>query len=157
MTQASNVALAKAVDASIRRCPPWLVKSARLDRVLVSSRPEIRAQQATFEHGSRTLYISDQIPQGLIERAVVHELAHAADDNFGSPHYFSSKWEWKRIHQQAQFFDIPKYAQESLEYFADMVAKYVLVGPVKLSISCSHEVQFVEQYVIPVLRKEFGQ
>ena len=92
----------------------------------------------------------------VLLKAIGHELAHALDDNFGAPHYFSSRVDWERIHRNQSYFDIPKYAEEPLEYFADMVVKYMMLGPTKLSTTNPDEVAYIEN-VFAALHKEFGQ
>lgn len=142
------------IRAAVDRYPTWYVKAARVSKIVMSNRPDVREQIAMYEHGSRNLYVCPTVGD-LLQKAMGHELAHGVDDNFGSPHYFTSTPEWRHIHQLQGYFDIPKYRDEALEYFADMVTKLFLVGPTKLAITNPLEVQFITSWVFPTLQKEF--
>lgn len=136
--------------------PDWYVKAARLSRVEVTNRPDVRAQVAMYEHGSRCLYVYPGVGD-LLLKAIGHELAHGADDNFGNPHWFSSTPEWAAIHAAQPYFDIEKYRDEPLEYFADMFVKLWLLGSEKLSTTNPQEVTFLTTWVIPTLQQEFSR
>jgi hypothetical protein len=147
--------LQSAIRAAVSRYPSWLVRAARLTKFVITDRPDVKAQVAMFEHGSRNLYVWPGIGD-LLQKAVGHELAHACDDVFDMPHYFTSVAEWQRIHRNQQHFDIPKYRDEPLEYFADCVTKLFLLGPARMSTTQPDEARFILSWVFPVLQKEFG-
>ena len=147
------------MERMIRRAlggfPAWFVRAARISRVEVTGRADVREQVAMYEHGTRVLYVSLQIGD-LLQKAVGHELAHGCDDNFGNPHYFSSSTEWQRIHREAPFFDIPKYRDEGLEYLADQMVKFFMLGPERMRTTHWQEVTFISTWVVPTLQREFG-
>lgn len=148
-------ALQARIRSAITRYPPWFVRAARLARVIISDREDVKAQVAMYEHGTRDLYVWTGIGD-LLQKAIGHELAHAVDDIFDNPHYFTSVPEWQRIHRNQAYFDIPKYRDEPLEYFADMFTKLFLLGPERLRTTNPAEVTFITTWVIPTLMKEFG-
>ena len=145
----------KAIRAAFAKYPGWYVRAARVSKVEVTRDPEVREQVAVYEHDTRILHIYDGVGS-LLQKAIGHELAHGCDDNFGCPHYFTATAEWNRIHREQPHFDIAKYRDEPLEYFADMVTKMFLVGPDKLRITNGREVTFILGWVFPLLQKEFG-
>jgi len=116
----------------------------------------VKSQLAMYEHGSRILWIWPGLGS-VLQKAIGHELAHGVDDNFGHPHYFTSVPEWRQIHRNQSHFDLPKYRDEPLEYFADMVTKLFLLGPARLNITNPAEVRFITTWVFPTLQKEFGR
>ena len=144
----------------IRNCldkfPTWFVKAARISKIEVKNTPEIRAQVAMYEHGTRNLYVCPGVGD-LLQKAIGHELAHACDDIFEMPHFFSAVPQWQLIHRNQMHFDIPKYQEQPLEYFADMVVKLFMLGPQKLSTTNPQEVMFINSWVFPLLQKHFGQ
>jgi hypothetical protein len=146
-------------ERAIRRCiatfPPWFVSAARVSKIIITSRPEIREQIAQYEHGSRHLYIYPGIGSMLL-KAVGHELSHGVDDNFESSHFFTSSETWKHIHRNQGAFDIPKYELEPLEYFADMVTKLHLMGIDKMRTTNPDEMSYLTSYVFPTLKSAFG-
>lgn len=144
----------RAIRTAVRKYPDWFVRSARLSRIIISTREDVKQQIAMYEHGTRDFYVWPGVGD-LLQKAVGHELAHACDDNFGKPHFFTSTPEWQRIHRNQSHFDIPKYRDEPLEYFADMVTKLFLLGPARLSTTNPAEVTFITSWVFPTLRKEF--
>ena len=148
-------ALQAKVRAAIARYPAWFSRGARLSRVIISSRPDVREQVAMYEHGTRDLYVCPEVGD-LLQKAIGHELAHGCDDNFGKPHFFTSTPEWQRIHREQSHFDIPKYRDQPLEYFADMVTKLFLLGPERMRTTNPAEVTFITSWVFPTLTKEFG-
>ncbi len=145
----------RAIRTAIGKYPPWYVRASRLSRVVVSTREDVKEQIAMYEHGSRDLFVWPGIGD-LLQKAIGHELAHAVDDNFEKDHFFTSTPEWQRIHRNQSHFDIPKYRDEPLEYFADMVTKLFLLGPARLNTTNPAEVTFILSWVWPVLQKEFG-
>ena len=151
----ASPAFERQIRSAIERYPSWFVKAARLARVIVSSREDVKNQIAMYEHGTRDLYVYPGIG-GLLQKAIGHELAHAVDDNFGLPHFFTSTPEWQLIHRNQSHFDIPKYRDEALEYFADCVTKLFMLGSTKLSMTNPAEVTFITTWVFPTLQKEFG-
>jgi len=150
-----TAALQRAVRGVLNSYPAWLLRAARLSRVTISSSPEVRAQVAVYNHGSREMDVSADVG-GLMRKAVGHELAHAIDDNFGHPHHFTSTPEWRRIHREQPFFDLPKYRDEPLEYFADMMVKFLMMGGAKLRHTNPKELAFITSWVVPSLLAEFG-
>lgn len=136
-----------------KKIPSDLLRKARITSYKVSDRPEVVAQVAMFEHGTRILYIAPNVQRSLITKALLHETGHAIDDWLGVPHYFSSQTAWRTIHRNCSYFDIPKYRDEPLEYFSDVWAKYWLWGTDVLRVTKPDEVRFIELSVIPVLRK----
>lgn len=151
----ADAAFERAIRSVLQQFPSWFVRAARVDHIEVTSRPEVRQQVAMMEHGSRTLYVSPGAG-AILTKALGHELAHGIDDNFGNPHWFTSTPEWTRIHRNQPYFDIDKYREEPLEYFADCFTKYFLLGEEKLKITNPDEVRFITTWVIPTLQKEFG-
>lgn len=137
------------------RFPSWYVKAARVRQVIVSTREDVKEQIAMFEHGTRNLYVYPGIG-ALLLKAVGHELAHGCDDIFEEPHFFTATPEWQRIHKNQSHFDIPKYGEEPLEYFADMMVKLFFLGPEKLKTTNPDEVRFIVSWVLPTLQKEFS-
>jgi len=150
-----SASLRTAIRTAILRYPSWFARGARLSKVIVTDRPDVRDQVAMYEHGTRHLYVSPDVGT-LLQKAIGHELAHGCDDNFGRPHFFTSTPEWQRIHRAQPHFDIPKYRDEPLEYFADMVTKIFLLGPERLKTTNPAEVTFITTWVFPTLMKEFG-
>ena len=151
----ASPSMARAIRMALNALPGWFVRAARISKVIVENTPKTRDQLAVYEHGVRTLSILPTIGN-LLLKAVAHELGHGVDDNFGSPHFFSTSQEWIRIHKSQGHFDIPKYRDEPLEYLSDMIAKLFLLGPQKLRITNSREVTFLTGYVFPMLSKEFS-
>ena len=143
------------VRVAVSRYPTWFVKAARISRYILTNRADVRDQIAMYEHGTRDLYVFVGIGD-VLQKAIGHELAHGIDDNFGSPHFFTSTPEWKAIHTEQPYFDIPKYGEEPLEYFADCMTKLFLLGPAKMRTTQPKEVTFITTYVIPVLQEQFG-
>ena len=150
-----NAALQKRIREAVARFPAWFVRAARVTRFEVSDSPEVRDQIAVYQHGSRVIYVWSKVG-GLLQRAVGHEMGHAIDDNFDQPHAFSSQADWIQIHKNQSNFDLPKYAEIPLEYFADMVTKYFMYGPQKLSTTNPQEVVFISN-VFSILQEEFGK
>lgn len=145
-------------ERNVRQClgryPTWFVRAARVSRIIFSNAPEVRDQIAMFEHGTRDLYMWQGVGV-LMQKALGHELFHAVDDNFGADHFFTSTPEWIRIHREQSHFDIPKYGEQPLEYFADMGTKCFLLGPDKLRTTNPNEVTYITSFVFPTLQKEF--
>jgi hypothetical protein len=135
--------------------PSWFVSAARIARIEVSTRPDVREQIALFEHGSRVLFVSPNVG-GLLQKAIIHELSHGVDDVFGQPHYFSSMDAWLRIHRAQGYFDIPKYRTEPLEYLADQLAKWWIWGSMKFRVTHPQEAHFIEKCVVPALYAQFS-
>lgn len=148
-------AVQRAIRTAIGKYPAWYVRGARIKRVIVSTREDVKAQIAMYEHGTRDLYVWPGVGD-LLQKAIGHELAHAVDDLYDKHHFFTSTPEWQRIHAEQPHFDIPKYRDEPLEYFADMVTKLFLLGPEKLNTTHHNEVTFILSWVFPTLQKEFG-
>jgi len=148
-------AFERLIRGALAKYPDWFVNAARVAKIVVSNRPEVKAQIAQMEHGTRILYVWPGVGD-LLQKAIGHELAHGCDDNFGSPHYFTSTPEWIRIHRNQACFDLPKYREEPLEYFADMVTKLFLLGPTKLATTNPDEVKFITTFTWPLLMKEFS-
>jgi hypothetical protein len=123
--------------------------------VIVSTREDVKRQIAVYEHGSRNVYVSPGIG-GLLQKALGHEMAHGVDDIFGSPHYFAGTPEWQSIHRRQSNFDIQKYADEPLEFFADMVVKNLLIGRTKMSITNPDETNYIWTAVFPILAENFN-
>jgi hypothetical protein len=143
------------IRSAIEKYPSWCVNAARISRVIVSNRPDIKSQIAMFEHGTRDLYVWPGVGD-LLQKAIGHELGHAIDDNFGHPHFFTSTAEWLKIHAAQSYFDIDKYRDEPLEYFADCFTKLFLLGPQKFATTNPMETKFITSWVIPTLQKEFS-
>jgi hypothetical protein len=122
---------------------------------VISTREDVRAQIAMYEHGSREILISPGTGS-LLLKAVGHELAHGVDDIFDVPHYFSSMSDWQTIHRNQAYFDIQKYADKPLEYFADMLAKFFLLGKDRLFTTNPSELNFICSKVLPILVVLFG-
>lgn len=152
----ADVELGRLVWKMLETFPRWFVKAARVSKIEVTGREEVREMFASYTHGERVLYLSDKIRPGFLRRALAHELAHGCDDYRDNPHYFSSSFEWERIHQKQSFFDHPKYKAEALEYFADVFAKYLMVGSTRLAMTAPDEVTFFDRWVVPTLTKEFS-
>lgn len=148
-------ALGAKIRVALSRYPSWFVRGARVRKIIVSNREDVKQQLAMMEHGTRDLYVWTDIGD-ILQKALGHELAHGCDDIFDRKHYFTSTPEWARIHRDQSHFDIPKYREEPLEYFADMVTKLFLLGPARLSMTNPAEVKFITSWVFPVLQKEFG-
>lgn len=132
--------------------PTWLVQAARINYIEITSREDVREQVAMYEHDSRILYVYSSIGD-LLLKAIGHELSHACDDIFGMYHYFSTTTKWQMIHRNQGFFDIQKYRDESLEYFADMMVKYFMLGEQRLFTTNPNEVNFIRNTVLPTLYK----
>lgn len=147
-------ALQKRVREAVSRYPAWFVRAARVSRFEISDAPEVRDQLAVYQHGTRIVYVWSKIG-GLLQKALGHELAHAIDDNFDQPHAFSGVSDWQQLHRNQSNFDIPKYGEIPLEYFADIVTKYFMYGPQKLSTTHPSEVVFINN-VFKILQEEFG-
>ena len=154
--EGATVVFERLIRAALDRYPKWYVNAARVAKIVISNSPDVKANIAQMEHGSRILYVWPGIGD-LLQKALGHELAHGCDDNFGSPHYFSSTPEWIRIHREQAYFDIDKYRDEPLEYLADMCTKLFLLGPQKLSITNPNEVTFISTWMFPTLMKEFSK
>lgn len=152
----ATVVYEKRIRTILDALPAWYVRAANLARVVVTNRPDVRQQVAMFEHGSRILWITPGVGD-MLRKAIAHECAHGIDDNEGQHHRFSSTDEWKRIHANQSHFEIQKYEDEPLEYFADMVAKVMLLGAEKMRTTNPDEVSYVTTWVFPTLQKEQGQ
>ena len=150
-----TAAMQKRIREAVARYPSWFVKAARVARFEVSDAPEVRDQIAVYQHGTRIVYVWSKIG-ALLQRAIGHELAHAIDDNFDQLHAFSNVSDWVQIHKNQSNFDLPKYGEIPLEYFADMVTKYFMYGPQKLSTTHPMEVVFINN-VFSILQEEFGK
>jgi len=136
--------------------PRWVHNAARISHIEVTRDQSVRSQIAHYEHGSRKLRVFEGIGRQLLNRAIGHELVHGLDDNYGSPHFFSATDEWRQIHRDQGHFDIQKYADEPLEYFADMFQKYLAFGHEKLALTHPAEAMFFAGYVEPVVRQQHG-
>lgn len=147
----ANQDVERKIRIALNFYPSWYIAAARIKKVELTSNPEVKAQIAMYEHGSRILYMSREVGD-LILKAVGHELAHACDDIFGDKHYFSSMANWSMIHRNQGFFDIQKYRDEPLEYFADMMVKYFLLGEERLFTTNPNEVNFIRNVVFPALQ-----
>lgn len=152
----ANPTMARLIRGSLAKYPGFFVRAARLNRIIVSNRPDVRAQIAMYEHGTRDLYVWVGVGD-ILHKAVGHELGHAVDDIFDVGHYFTGSLEWQKIHRNQSHFDLPKYQEEALEYFADMVTKVFILGPQKLATTNPDEVRFITTWVFPTLMKEFGE
>lgn len=138
----------------LSRLPSWYVKAARINLIRVSRRADVMEQMAMYEHEGRVLYLAPNAGAALT-KALTHELAHGCDDIFDTPHYFSTQPAWVAAHQHQPHFPLPKYRDEALEHFADVVAKAFLWAPQKLQIYYPAEAQFIYGEVFPVLMREF--
>ena len=145
----------RSVRGALAKFPGWFVKAARIAKIEITNRPDVVQQIAMFEHGSRVLFVSPGVG-GLLQKALGHELFHAVDDNFNSPHFFTSTNEWRTIHQKAPYFDIQKYALEPLEYFADQGTKLFMMGAAKMMTTNPDETRFIAGWVLPTLQREFS-
>jgi hypothetical protein len=142
------------IRVALAKYPPWYVAGARVSYIEVSRRPDVLAQVAIYEHGSRHILLAPGVGD-LLLKAIGHELAHGVDDMNGHPHYFSSTAVWRDIHASQAYFDIPKYRDEPLEYFADMMVKLMLLGRDKVWTTNPHEANFICGTVLPVLVENF--
>ena len=142
------------IRSALAAYPSWYLNAARISKIVISTRPEVKAQIAQYTHETRVMYVWPGIG-AMLQKAIGHELAHGCDDNFESPHYFTSTPEWVRIHREQAYFDIPKYREEPLEYFADVFTKLFMIGAPKLAITQPNEVTYLTTFVIPILQKEF--
>jgi hypothetical protein len=133
--------------------PKWFAQSARISSIQVTG--SVKDQIAQYETGTRKIYL---IPNAgtMLMKAVGHELAHGADDNFGNLHYFSSNSMWTVIHKNGRHFDLPKYADEQSEYFADMLVKCLMFGVDRIAMTQPAEAAYIAKKVIPLL-VEFGR
>lgn len=145
----------RAIREVLESLPRWYVRAARVSRIEVSSAPEVRDQIAMYEHGSRRMRITPGVGKALLRRAISHELGHGCDDYLEQPHYFSGSDAWIKIHRIQSFFDHPKYAEQALEYFADMLSKVITQDVSRLAATNPYEVRFFTEWVIPTLQKEF--
>lgn len=132
--------------------PFWVIQAARVNYIEITNREDVRKQVAMYEHGTRILYIHSKVGD-LLLKAIGHELAHACDDIFGMNHYFSTMSKWLIIHRNQGFFDIQKYRDEPLEYFADMMVKFFIIGEQSLFTTNPNEVNFIRNTVLPTLYK----
>ena len=149
--------LERAIRTTLASLPPWFVRAARVARIEVSNRPEVRAQIAQYAHGTRVLDVSPTVGD-VLRKALYHELAHGIDDmGEEAPHYFTSTPEWSRIHAEQMYFDIPKYAEQPLEYFADQIAKFLMLGPDKHFTTHPKESTFIGTWVVPTLTQAFQE
>lgn len=142
----------RAIRAALAKFPSWFVSAAHLSKITISGAPEVREQVAMYRHGTRDLLISPGVGD-VLTKAIGHELAHACDDREGMPHYFTGTAEWQKIHRNQSHFDIPKYAAEGLEYFADCVVKLLMLGPAKFQTTHPEEVAFITTWVFPELKE----
>jgi hypothetical protein len=147
----------KRLRQALRLYPRWLVKAARLSRIILDSSPEVQQMVASYRHEDRSLHVYPGLGNTMLTKAMGHEMWHGADDNFGSPHFFSSNDVWGQIHRDQAYFDIPKYRDEPLEYFADIGVKFTLLGREKLNITAAREANFFENVVMPQLIEAFGK
>ncbi len=141
--------------AVLARMPPMYLRAGRVTRLEASGAENVRKSIAVYSHGSRVVQVWPGVGD-ILDRALFHEWAHAVDDNFDQPHYFSATEEWMRIHRDQTNFDLQHYRDEALEYFADMMAKYFLIGPAKLGMTRPNEVTFIASWVLPTLENAFG-
>ena len=144
------------IRTALRVYPPWLIRAARLSGVIIDTSPEMASMLASYRHEDRSLHVYPNLASMMLTKAIGHELWHGADDNYLHPHFFSSKDVWTQIHRDQAYFDIPKYREQPLEYFADIGVKISIYGSERLKIRASREVLFFEQVVIPKLLESFG-
>ncbi len=148
------------IRTTLRVLPKWLVRAARLSKVEVSSDAVVIEQTAMYQHGSRVLRVAPRLGVPQLRQAIAHELGHGVDDTLGiqgfdHPHYFSSTEVWFRLHRGQAYFEFPKYAEYPLEYFADCVAKFALLGKDKFSITHPREAIYIASWVVPTVNRFF--
>lgn len=152
--EGGTATMQRLVRGAFARYPSWYVDAARVAKVVITDRPDVKQQIAMYEHGTRVLYVTPGVGD-ILTKAIGHELAHGVDDIFGEHHFFTANPEWVKIHRNQSYFDIPKYRDEPLEYLADMMVKLFMLGPQKLSTTNPDEVRFITAVVFPTIQKEF--
>lgn len=145
----------KSIREALRRFPPWILSAARVSSISVAGGEYMRQVLALYEHGSRSIKVYPGLSRDLLVRAIGHEIMHAVDDNFDHPHVFSYQPGWLQLHRDRGYFEIPKYRDEPLEFFADIASKYFLLGRDRLQITYPEEVYYLETSVFPILRENF--
>ena len=134
---------------------PWYVATARVSAMRVVNDPKVAAQVAMYQHDSRDLLLSPNVGK-LLDRALTHELAHGFDDWNGNPHRFSMSDEWVRLHKMQGVFEIPKYAADPREFFADVASKCVLMGAQRVGYQYPGETVYMTHVVFPCLQLEYA-
>jgi hypothetical protein len=134
---------------------PWYVATARVAALRVTNDPKVAAQVAMYQHDSRDLLLSPNVGN-LLDRAVTHELAHGFDDWNGNPHRFSMTDDWVRLHKMQGVFEIPTYATDPREFFADVASKCILLGAERTGIQYPGETVYMTQVVFPRLQMEYA-
>lgn len=143
------------IRAVLAAVPPWYLAAARIARVMISTAPEVASMTASFQHGSRDILLYPNVGD-LLTRALVHELGHGVDDSGENVHRFSVTPGWIAVHRAQQFFDLPKYRSDPREYFADAIAKAIMLGTKRFSLSAPREAMFLATNVFPLLMAESG-
>lgn len=149
----------KAIRTSLRVMPVWLIQGARISKVVATGDPAVREQVSMYQHGTRILFVSEGLGVQALRQSMGHELGHGIDDlsdmpePLKHPHYFSSTEVWFRIHRSRSSFEFPKYAEKPLEYFADCVAKFSLLGKDRFSATHPREAIYINSWVVPLINQ----
>lgn len=152
----------KEVRTALRVLPSWLVQGGRISRVSVTRDPVVVEQVSMYQHGTRALLVTDGLATTALRQSMSHELGHGIDDllhvpGYDHPHYFSSTDVWFKLHRGQSSFEFPKYAEKPLEYFADCVAKFCLLGKDRFSLTHPRETTYIESWVLPITNQILAQ
>ena len=126
--------------------PEHVVSAAAIAEVIVTMSPAHVREWAQYQHITRNLYVQPRLGPGLLKRSVVHEIAHALDDNFGVGHYFGESPHWVTLSNRL-------YGPEAspVETFADAMSDYLL-DPVRVRASLPTVAVFLAK-VLDYLKK----
>jgi len=100
--------------------PRYLVRAARINNIIPSDRPKQYNETAQYEHITRNIYVVPNLPAEVMRRSMIHEIAHALDDNFGVGHYFGESPAWAELSRR-MYGDV-----SVVETFAENMATHLL-------------------------------
>lgn len=117
----ASPAYEKQIAQVVAGLPYYLVRGARIAQIIISRQPEESGERAQYEHGTRNLYLMPNLRGLELRRSLVHEVAHAIDDNFGPGHYWGESPHWIMLHRS-----LGRPEEHSVETFAELMMEYLL-------------------------------
>ena len=113
------------IARTISQLPRHFVRAARVAQIIITRKPAAENEVAQYEHGTRNIYLLPSLTPIRLKRSLIHELAHAVDDNFGVLHYWGESPHWIKLHHSLGAVGVPE-----VESFAEMMMQFLL-NPVR--------------------------
>lgn len=134
---------------AISQLPRHFIRAARVAQIIITRKPAEVNEAAQYEHETRNIYLLPSLTPIRLKRSLIHELAHAADDNFGVLHYWGESPHWINLHQTLGAPGVPE-----VESFAEMMMQYLL-NPVRLHRTSPVVARFMAE-ALAYLDEQFG-